>query len=61
MTDLQVALLSINEWNRIQDQLSGVNREKEEAKRRQERKKARHQQSLATVEHWENTIEVINR
>ena len=58
MTYSQVALLSVNEWNRIQDQICGVNIEKEEALRRQERKEARRHQSLATVKHWENTIEV---
>lgn len=54
----KVALITLNEWSRIQDKLAGVNEKRDEAIKRQEKKKARHQMSLATVKNWGNTIEV---
>lgn len=53
-----MAILTSNDWSRIQQQLSGVNWQKEAARRRHIDREEKHQKSLDTVKHWGNTIEV---
>ncbi|XP_067843613.1 cilia- and flagella- associated protein 210 [Heptranchias perlo] len=52
----QVTILPKNEWERIQDNLNGVNREAEFLRVQREEREALHLQSKEVTKHWTNTI-----
>ena len=57
----QVAVVSSEEWERIQASLSHADREAEQKQAQLEARKNLHKTSKAIVSNWENTIEVNSR
>lgn len=57
LTDLrQVTILPKVEWQRIQDNLNGINHEAEFLRAQREEKEALHLQSKEITKHWTNTV-----
>lgn len=54
----QVTVLSKADWLRIQDELNGIDKEKESLREVAKRREALHLQSQEVVKQWSNTIAV---
>lgn len=53
-----MVVLQPSDWNRIQNSLSGYNKEEARLRALHEEREALHNLSKETVKHWDNTIEV---
>lgn len=50
-------VLSVSDWTRIREQLSGVDQEAESQRQRQQQRVEKHERSKKVVQNWENTID----
>jgi hypothetical protein len=58
---MQATVILPKDLERLKLQISGVNLQKDEAKKRQEQREDKHNLSQSMVKNWENTIEVCNK